>query len=102
MYEILTETVPYEDIDIDKMTPFAFFNKVVSEKIRPEFKVPIKESFRQLITQCWSDKPENRPSFEEIYSKLTPSNNNPDDKEPKYFLSDVDEEEVLTYIEKRR
>lgn len=95
--------LPYEDFQKNKtMTHFSFLKKVTNENLRPEFKVPIKESFKNLIIQCWSEKPENRPSFEDIYNKLTSINNDVLDykHEKNCILDDVDEDEILYYIEK--
>ena len=35
----------------------------------------IQQEYRTLIEQSWSKTPDDRPTFEEIYSKLTPDRN---------------------------
>ena len=70
MYEVLTDLVPFPSFLNDELTEFKFNEKVVCENFRPTFSVPIKKSFKELIEQCWSADPSERPSFEEIFHKL--------------------------------
>ena len=37
---------------------------------RPEFKQPISKCYKNLIERCWSQEPENRPTFDEIVEEL--------------------------------
>lgn len=53
-----------------KMSLFEFNNKVVNDKYRPKFRVPIKESLKKLIEECMTDDPKKRLTFEEIFNKL--------------------------------
>lgn len=103
MFEVVTDTTPYPLFQSNKMPPFQFNNKVVNEKYRPEFTVPVKESLKKLIEQCWSDDPTERPTFEEIFNKLAFNIDESvydvfsKDNEFKFYLDDVDVDEVLNY-----
>lgn len=103
MYEVVTDLEPYPSFQSGSMSLYKFNNKVVDEKYRPEFTVPIKESLKNLIEQCWSDDPKERPTFEEIFNKLAFNLEDSiydvfeDDNDYKYYLDDVDVEEILSY-----
>lgn len=106
MYEVVTDSIPYEDFQKGKISLFQFNMKVVSEDYRPQFKEPIKESIRSLIEQCWSKNPNNRPTFEEIFNRLAFNIEESvydvfekDNETPKYYLDDVDQNELLFYID---
>lgn len=70
MYEVISQAVPYPDFQNKKMNEYLFFQKVVNNNYRPEFKYPMKKSIRNLIERCWSEDPKLRPTFEEIFNKL--------------------------------
>lgn len=103
MYEILTDTIPFPLFQNQEITLFQFNSKIVNEKYRPEFTSPIKESLKKLIIQCWSADPKDRPTFEEIFNKLAFNLEESvydifdDDNEYKYYLDDVDVDDVLCY-----
>lgn len=107
MYEVLTEQPPYTLYANGQLTEFQLNEKVVNEDYRPEFTVPIKQSHKQLIEQCWAKDPNQRPTFEEIFNKLGfnrdinakfdlfKETTDADD----YYLNEVDTEELLSYID---
>lgn len=67
MWELLTKKEPYSDMKV-----FEIPGAVVLGK-RPEIPHNSDPDFVKLIKACWSQKPENRPSFieiEEILKKL--------------------------------
>ncbi|KAK8890149.1 hypothetical protein M9Y10_034909 [Tritrichomonas musculus] len=111
MYEIVTDSIPYPDLESRKMTSFQFTNKVVNENFRPKFEVPVKKSIQELIEKCWSKNPKERPTFEEIFKKLAYNiEESIDDiyddqdvanveEERKYYLDDVDEDAILFYAD---
>ncbi|KAK8864991.1 hypothetical protein M9Y10_010519 [Tritrichomonas musculus] len=64
VYEIITGEKPFKK--------FKFFQlmKSVINGYRPEIKEDVPNSYKELIEQCWSQKAEDRPSFDEIVSSL--------------------------------
>ena len=96
MFEILTNSVSYPEIENGKVPDFEFKNKIVNENFRSAFKNPIKQSIRQLIELCWSDDPNKRPTFEEIFLKLT---QNFDNDSENFLIDGVDKEKLKLYIE---
>lgn len=96
MYEVLTGNEAYPGI-----TGGVKLMNLVSEGFRPEFRGEIKPSLESLIRQCWSQEPDQRPTFEDIYNFLAYGSDlvfgDVEDKE-KYFLDDVDKEEIDEYI----
>ena len=66
VYELMTLQIPFEDID----TITGLYHEVVTLGKRPQFKIDVAEPYRKLIESCWSQNPLERPSFDEIKSKL--------------------------------
>lgn len=97
MYEIVTESFPYPALESDEMTEDEFKNKVVNEFYRPSFHVPVKKSIKNLIENCWSTNPESRPTFKEIFRKLTLINDN--DSSCDCCLDGVIIDKIISYVE---
>lgn len=55
--------------------------------------MPINPNLKELITKCWSADPDERPTFDDIDSYLSDTKNN------KYWLDDVDIDDVMDYID---
>lgn len=70
LYEIVTNLTPFADIDNQIVLAMK-----VSNGNRPEFKTPINESYRRLIESCWSQNPEDRPTFDDIVRELIENKN---------------------------
>lgn len=89
MYQVVTGTCAnkiYPDIH----SPFQLY-KLVAEGRRPEFKAPIKKSIQTLIEQCWSLKPSDRLTFEQLFQKLA--------YDPEYYLDGADANKVKAYAD---
>lgn len=85
-YEMLTLEEPFKGLTIDQIC-----QKVSVEGQRPEFKFPLAECYKSLIERCWSQNPEDRPTFEQIVDEL---------KYNKEFIKDIDDQEqFLDYID---
>lgn len=85
VYEIMTNEAPFHGYTQDQV-----FDEVIANRCRPEFKRPIPEVYKQLIEKCWSDDPNERPSFNSIVKELR---NNPD------FITDkVNKTEFRDYV----
>ena len=95
MYEVVTDCVPYPELEAGKVNDFRFRKAIVDKNLRPKFTVPVKKPIQELIEKCWSKNPDFRPSFKEIFEDLT----NLDDIENNCLLEDADIEEVKLYIE---
>lgn len=104
LFEAVTARNPYpknkNDIELAK--------KVAEENLRPKFPKNIKQGFKDLITQCLEQSPDDRPTFEEIFYKLAfnkESDSVYDDlfvqsgQNKKYYLDDVDEDQILAYAD---
>ena len=77
LYEIITSTIP--------------FISAIESGMRPEINDDVPKAYRELIEGCWSQIPEDRPTFEEIVDDLR---NNPG-----YITDEIDESEFLDYID---
>lgn len=93
MFEFLTKSHPYPDYT--HKTTVAFQKSVILDKIRPTFVTEVKESLKELIEKCWSENPNDRPTFDELFDKLSGN-----EDEGKYFLDNVDVDELNFYINK--
>ncbi|KAK8871627.1 hypothetical protein M9Y10_007362 [Tritrichomonas musculus] len=105
MYEVVTDSVPYPEYQQQKITSFRLNLKILTEDYRPKFTVPVKQKIRQLIEQCWAKDPKDRPTFEEIYNRLSRNieesvYNVFESGDNEYYLDDVDTDDILMYIDK--
>lgn len=98
MFEVLNDSFAYPDLYSGKMNDFVFSNKIVNEKYRPEFTCPVKNSLKQLADKSWSDNPDERPSFGEIFEMLSNSEKTNENGE-NYILEDVDNAELQYYFD---
>lgn len=91
IYYLLSLEVPWSHIEgIDSHE----LSKFVSEGKRPELRdKEIPNGTKKLIEMCWSNDPNDRPSFSQIVKMIT------ENKEDFFDLSLVDEEQLCDYIE---
>ena len=91
LYEIITGETIYKDIRVFDLN---VWNQIASGNLRPIIPDNINPNVRRLIERCWDRDPNNRPSFSEIFDKLS--------KDKDYWLDDIDEDEknVIQEIEK--
>lgn len=47
MYEILTDSVPYPELEKEERVGVKFINKFINKDYRPKFKVPVKKLFQK-------------------------------------------------------
>lgn len=85
-YEIMTLEIPFKDY-----TFMMLCRRVAMNGERPTFKYPIPDCYRDLITRCWSQDPEKRPTFEQIKEELK---TNPD-----FITETIDKDQFLDYVE---
>ena len=86
MYEILTGEQPFQGYNMLQLLA-----DVGRKGKRPEFKKKIPESFKNLITSCWSQLPKDRPTFDQIIEQLK--------NDPSFIFEGVVREDYLSYIE---
>lgn len=72
------------------ITPYTLAIKVLNgyKPIIPDF---VPEKMKQLLSQCWSGNVDERPSFEEIFNKLS--------SDFSYFDESIEDDEVREYLE---
>ena len=114
MYEVVTGQRAYSDeLKKKHFNFFSFGAKIIHENKRPQFTSPIKPGIQQLIERCWSGNPRERPSFRELFNKLSLSLEDDDEtiesklkdiisgnlkvKEDKNEDEDENEEETFEY-----
>ena len=64
MWEILTEKVPYADMQVLQIVRAIDLGK------RPEVPEGCDSNFVALMEKCWSDEVKERPDFDAIYDEL--------------------------------
>lgn len=65
LWEILTSSVPYEGIGIDKL------RQLIIDGYRPVIPENLAIELQTLIKVCWNNDPKHRPSFKYIFSQLS-------------------------------
>ncbi|KAK8843776.1 hypothetical protein M9Y10_024848 [Tritrichomonas musculus] len=94
MYALVTgNKMLYDFINVPsrrRMNGIRKYRTIIDDGIRPTFDVPVKNSIKDLIEQCWSGDPDVRPTSEELFNKLA--------HDPNYYLDDVDVEKINSYI----
>ena len=86
VYELMTGEIPFKNF-----TNLQLMKKVVNQGTRPEFKDDIPDCYRELIESCWSQIPEERPSFETIVETLKTTDD---------FITDgIDDSEFYDYVD---
>eukprot|EP01156_Anaeramoeba_ignava_P018305 Anaeramoba_ignava/a91349_73.p1 GENE.a91349_73~~a91349_73.p1 ORF type:complete len:1246 (-),score=329.81 a91349_73:137-3838(-) len=66
LWELITKEFPYKGID----NPIQLGFKVAYQKLRPDISKITDPKWKDLITQCWADEPDDRPSFDKILEIL--------------------------------
>ena len=72
MYEVLFEVTPYSNLALDSILTLAL--EIIKGR-RPTYPEDANYSndeldFLQLMQQCWSAKPDDRPMFSEVLTRL--------------------------------
>uniref|UniRef100_A0A6B2L5E0 Protein kinase domain-containing protein n=1 Tax=Arcella intermedia TaxID=1963864 RepID=A0A6B2L5E0_9EUKA len=66
LYHILVGKQPNDDID-----PLKFAHMVAHDKHRPPISANVSPFFKQIISQCWHENPEERPSFSSLLDSIS-------------------------------
>lgn len=85
LYEIFSNEKPFQNC--------GFYQILVnvSKGNRPEINEDVPKSFKTLIKSCWNENPQNRPTFDQIFTQLKT------DKE--FITENANEDEFKKYIE---
>ena len=86
-YELVTGNAPYDDTK-----SFIRLFTDVLKGLRPTFSDDVTQPMKDLISRCWNEDPDERPSFDEIYDLLANDYNS-------FFHYDLDEDEIQEYID---
>eukprot|EP00456_Euglypha_rotunda_P085824 TRINITY_DN8673_c0_g1_i6.p1 TRINITY_DN8673_c0_g1~~TRINITY_DN8673_c0_g1_i6.p1 ORF type:complete len:237 (-),score=23.73 TRINITY_DN8673_c0_g1_i6:78-788(-) len=65
LWEMLANDLPYK-----KLHTHNFYKEVVKKKVRPPLDLTWPEEIISLITECWDDNPDKRPTFRKIIERL--------------------------------
>ena len=84
----------YSDLINWEMSDIDFISRVVKDGYRPVFKVWLKSSINELIDRNWTDDPNDRPQFGEIFANLTGLDKDSGD----IMLDDVGGDELSIYV----
>ncbi|KAK8888185.1 hypothetical protein M9Y10_039249 [Tritrichomonas musculus] len=122
MYEVIGGKRAYSDLLHGKnpINIYQLKKKIELEDLHPKFDFPITKSLQQMIEKCWSRDPKERPTFNELFKKLSLSSEDfffdfegnyeepkivDDDEDDeneedfKYCLPNVDIDELLDYVD---
>lgn len=88
-YEIVTSLVPYHELG--KINFYKLALSVIN-LTRPKFPEKVNPKMKDLICQCWSHNPLDRPTFAEIFNVLS--------TDFSYFDGEIDQNEVKKFLEK--
>lgn len=98
MYQLITDSKLFPELsNNNKKTYSDFKRKIIDKNYRPDLNKPMKSSLKQLIEQCLSKNSNERPSFDELFEKLTNKNELKTDEN--YFLDKVNINQLKCYIE---
>lgn len=86
VYEIMMLEEPFKDFN-----KFKLVNKVHIEGFHPEISSDVPDAYRKLIEACWSQKEEERPSFDKIVEELKTNG--------EFVTEVVDQSEFLDYVD---
>lgn len=64
IYRIITDEEPFQFPHVSDFLQF------IKEGYRPKFDKTIPDFYKELIEKCWSEEPDDRPSFDEIVEIL--------------------------------
>lgn len=64
-------------------------------KYRPKIDFQINEYLHELIEKRWNEDPNERPTFDEIFKRLSFLN---EEEKNEYFLDDVDVDEFVSEV----
>ncbi|KAK8871421.1 hypothetical protein M9Y10_007149 [Tritrichomonas musculus] len=85
--EIMSKSQAYPGIEVMDMK---IMKKIANGTLRPTIPSTINSNMKNLIEKCWDSEPNNRPTFEEIFSELS--------QKVDTYIENVDKKEIDSYI----
>ena len=86
VYQVVTGEVPFSNLSSSHQV----FNEVVLKGERPRIKETVPNVYQELIKKCWSEDPNERPTFEEI-STLLKTN-------AEFITDEINKDDFIKYI----
>ena len=84
-YEIVSNQDPYKGMRCNDILNNVVYNR------RPKFPEFVPKKIQDLISECWSHNPEERPSFDEIFAMLI--------SDKSYLGENVNEDKIQDYFD---
>lgn len=92
LYQVVLNVSPQEIYGRDKIGSIFKLLNEIRNGLRPQFNSQIKPSLKDMIEHCWSQKPSDRFTFEQLFQKLA--------YDPEYYIDDdVDGNQVKSYAD---
>ena len=86
VFEIMTGEIAFE-----KFNQYQILQKVAIEGYRPTIKKDVPKAYKELIKSCWSQNPDERPTFDQIVENLKTNDE---------FITELtDESEFFEYVD---
>ena len=85
-YQLFELAEPFKEYDLNLL-----YKKVIIEGERPKFMYLIPACYRDLIRRCWSENPENRPTFQDIVKELRTNK--------EFIIDTINEDEFFEYVD---
>ena len=86
-FEIVTGERPFSELG--QISPTELSNKITSG-YRPNFPSSVTQRMQQLISKCWSESRQERPTFDDIFNDFL--------HHMSQYLESIDEAEIKQYI----
>lgn len=64
--QLITGNTPFRDVPGPHLG-----HAITALKKRPEFSLAVPRAYRELAEACWADDPDKRPTFTEVFQRLT-------------------------------
>src|SRR5690554_1191722 len=70
MWELVTRKLPYSEYEVSQSRFMAKFEDAIIGGLRPTIPENCNPVFAKMISDCWQEDPDKRPSMEDIYQGL--------------------------------
>ena len=70
LWELMTRKLPYSEHAVSKSNFVSQFEDAIIKGLRPTVPADCPVEIKRIMTECWKDNAEERPSFEKIYEDV--------------------------------